>query len=256
MVVYESSNEGHVSGSSVRIGGWGSTDMRSRERGRRLPWELPQNNSVGELPAALDIAKSFRLSSKVALVRDSAYVRNGFSSVRKWCVNGWFLPSGQQVGHHGMWQEVLQVLDDRGPQLQVLWCPSHEAIPVNERANDLAETGTGTVECELSSEAATTTPNPGNWLIFVPRVGIDTHRCGSREVKDAVCFFFLAKPNLLLPPLGASRLGPSRPVSGTSGFGSRAGISPPPLFLSAGQTADGQCVLDLGGGRRQPSLSL
>ena len=77
--------------------------MRSSERSRRIPRDLPQTNSVGELLAALDAARAFSHSSKVVLVTDSTYVRNGFSSVHKWCANGWILPSGQRVAHPKMW---------------------------------------------------------------------------------------------------------------------------------------------------------
>ena len=95
----------------------------------RIPRDLPQTNSVGELLVALDAAKTFSRSPKVVLVIDSTYVWNGFSSVRKCSVNGWSLPCGQRVAHREMRQEVLQMLDEKGPRLRVLWCPSHEGIP-------------------------------------------------------------------------------------------------------------------------------
>ena len=132
MIVYThgSSKEVEVSGVTVRIGGWGCTNMKSSEKSRRIPRDLPQINSVGKLLAALDAARAFSQSTKVVLVTDSNYVREGFSSVRKWCANGWILPSGQRVAHREMWQEVLRNLDTMGPRLQVLWCPSHEGILV------------------------------------------------------------------------------------------------------------------------------
>ena len=105
VVVYMdgSSKEVEVSGNTVPIGGWGWTDMRSREQSRRIPHDLPQTNSVGELLAALDAARAFSQSPKVVLVTDSTYVRNAFSSVHKWSVNGWILPFGHRVAHREMW---------------------------------------------------------------------------------------------------------------------------------------------------------
>ena len=38
-----------VSGNTVRIGGWGWNDMRSREQSRRIPRDLPQTDRVGVL---------------------------------------------------------------------------------------------------------------------------------------------------------------------------------------------------------------
>ena len=81
--------------------------MKSCECSRRIPRELPQTNSVSELLAALDGAKSFCSSTKVVLVTDSTYVRNGFSSVHKWKVNGWVFPSSQQVAHRELREGAL-----------------------------------------------------------------------------------------------------------------------------------------------------
>ena len=64
------------------------------------------------------------------------------------------------MAHCQLWEEVLLVLDAMGPQLQVLWCPSHEGIPDNERANDLAENGSAVVDSQVRSEAAPGTPVP------------------------------------------------------------------------------------------------
>ena len=168
VVVYTdgSSKEVDLLCNCVRIGGWGWTDMVSREQSRRIPRELHQTNSVGELLAALDAAQTFSQSPKVVLVTDSTYVRNGFSSVCKWCLNGWLLPCGQQLAHREMSQEILQVLDEMGPRLQVLWCPSYEGIPGNERTNAMAESGTTIAESEVRLEAA---PHfPSSLVIFAP----------------------------------------------------------------------------------------
>ena len=58
------------------------------------------------------------------------------------------------------------MLDLMGPQLQVLWCPSHEGIPGNERANDLAESGSAVAESEVCAEAAPGTPVPQQFVDF------------------------------------------------------------------------------------------
>ena len=114
VVVYTdgSSKEVDVSGNTD---GWAWTKLRSREQSRRRPRDLPQINLFGELLAAPDAAQTFSQSPNVVLVTDSTYVRNGVSSVRKWSVNGRFLPFGQRVAHREMCQEVLQVLDEIGP---------------------------------------------------------------------------------------------------------------------------------------------
>ena len=59
-------------------------------------------------------------------------------------------------------KKFLQVLDAMGPGLQVLWCPLHESIPGNERANDLAESATAMAESKVRSEAAPKTQSQGS----------------------------------------------------------------------------------------------
>ena len=127
---------------------------------------MPKTNSVGELLAALDAAQTFSQSPKLVLVSDSTYVRNGFSLVRKWCVNGWFFLSGRQVAHREMWQQVFQVFDEVGPRVQGLWCNLHEGIPGNERANDAAEGGIAIAESEVRVEASSRTLLPHHFVDF------------------------------------------------------------------------------------------
>ncbi|RVV97493.1 ribonuclease HI [Mesobaculum littorinae] len=126
-------------------GGWGAL-LIAREgdsvlRERELSGgEADTTNNRMELLAAISALESLARPSKITVVTDSAYVKNGVSQwIHGWKRNGWKTSTRKPVKNAELWKR----LDAARGQHDVTWewVKGHAGHPENERADELARAG-------------------------------------------------------------------------------------------------------------------
>ena len=126
-------------------GGWGVL-LVAKERGRVVrERELAggaarTTNNRMELLAAIHALEALKRPSRLTLVTDSAYVKNGITSwMRSWKAKGWQTSARKPVRNVDLWQrlDAAQSVHD----VQWTWVKGHAGHPENERADKLARQG-------------------------------------------------------------------------------------------------------------------
>lgn len=126
-------------------GGWGVL-MRAMEgaviaRERELyGGEALTTNNRMELMAAISALEALTRPSKITVVTDSAYVKNGVTEwIHGWKRKGWRSATGKPVKNIELWQR-LDAAQARH-QVRWEWIKGHAGHPENERADELARAG-------------------------------------------------------------------------------------------------------------------
>lgn len=126
-------------------GGWGVL-MRAmadgavvKERCLSGGEPLTTNNRM-ELLAAIHALETLARASKITIVTDSQYVKNGVTGwMPGWKRNGWKTSAKKPVKNVELWQR----LDEAQARHEVIWewVKGHAGHPENERADELAREG-------------------------------------------------------------------------------------------------------------------
>jgi ribonuclease HI len=106
-----------------------------------------------ELMAAISALEVLEKPSKITIVTDSAYVRNGVSSwIFGWKRNGWRTADKKDVKNVDLWKR----LDAAQARHQVTWewIKGHAGHAENERADALARAGMTPFKPKRTSNAA------------------------------------------------------------------------------------------------------
>jgi ribonuclease HI len=93
-----------------------------------------------ELMAAISALETLERPSKITVVTDSAYVKNGVTGwIFGWKKNGWKTAAKKPVKNVELWQrlDAAQARHDVTWQ----WVKGHAGHPENERADELARAG-------------------------------------------------------------------------------------------------------------------
>ena len=112
-------------------GGWGALlramDGETVVKERELKGgEQETTNNRMELLAAIHALESLARPSKITVVTDSAYVKNGVTGwIFGWKKNGWKTAAKKPVKNVELWE----------------WVKGHAGHPENERADELARAG-------------------------------------------------------------------------------------------------------------------
>ncbi|MCA0941491.1 ribonuclease HI [Yangia mangrovi] len=126
-------------------GGWGVL-MRAMEgetvaKERELNGgEAETTNNRMELMAAISALEALSRPSKITVVTDSAYVKNGVTGwIHGWKRNGWKTAAKKPVKNAELWMR----LDEAQKRHDVTWewVKGHAGHPENERADELARAG-------------------------------------------------------------------------------------------------------------------
>ncbi|WP_370311778.1 ribonuclease HI [Sagittula sp.] len=126
-------------------GGWGVL-LRAMEGGevvkqRELKGgERVTTNNQMELMAAISALESLTKPSKITVITDSQYVKNGVTGwIFGWKKNGWKTAAKKPVKNVELWQR----LDAAQARHDVVWewVKGHAGHPENERADELARAG-------------------------------------------------------------------------------------------------------------------
>ena len=97
-------------------------------------------NNQMELLAAISALEALEKPSKITVVTDSAYVKNGVTGwICGWKRNGWRTSNKKPVKNVELWQR----LDKAAARHTVTWewVKGHAGHPENERADELAREG-------------------------------------------------------------------------------------------------------------------
>ncbi|MDO5529033.1 MAG: ribonuclease HI [Paracoccus sp. (in: a-proteobacteria)] len=126
-------------------GGWGVL-MRAMDgdqvvKERELQGgEADTTNNRMELMAAISALETLSRASRITVVTDSAYVKNGVTQwVHGWKRNGWRTADRKPVKNAELWQR-LDAARERH-EVEWRWIKGHAGHPENERADALARAG-------------------------------------------------------------------------------------------------------------------
>ena len=126
-------------------GGWGAL-LRAMENGTIVKerclkgGEANTTNNRMELLAAINALETLAKPSKLTIVTDSQYVKNGVTGwIHGWKRNGWKTSAKKPVKNVELWQR----LDAAQARHDVTWewVKGHAGHPENERADELAREG-------------------------------------------------------------------------------------------------------------------
>jgi len=136
-------------------GGWGVL-LQAREGGRivrerELKGGAPgTTNNRMELMAAIAALETLKGPSRITIVTDSAYVKDGVTGwIHGWKRNGWKTTAKKPVKNADLWQR-LDAAQDRH-EVTWEWVRGHAGHPENERADLLAREGMKPFRAERSS---------------------------------------------------------------------------------------------------------
>ncbi|MEL6551078.1 MAG: ribonuclease HI [Pseudomonadota bacterium] len=126
-------------------GGWGvlliaregETEVKRRELSGG---EAQTTNNRMELMAAITALETLERATKLTLVTDSSYVKDGINSwIHGWKARGWKTAAKKPVKNVELWQR----LDAARARHDVTWewVKGHAGHPENERADELARAG-------------------------------------------------------------------------------------------------------------------
>ncbi|TGY87195.1 ribonuclease HI [Marinicauda algicola] len=118
-------------------GGWGAVLEYGRHRKEISGAEALTTNNRMELMAAIQALEALKRPSKVRLVTDSVYVRDGITKwLHNWKRNGWKTSAKKPVKNADLWQR----LDEARKRHDVTWewIKGHAGHAENERADELA----------------------------------------------------------------------------------------------------------------------
>ena len=122
-------------------GGWGvlmrAMDGEAVLKERELQGgEAATTNNRMELMAAISALEALTRPSRIVIVTDSAYVKNGVSQwIHGWKRNGWRTADRKPVKNVELWQRLDQA------QVEWRWIKGHAGHAENERADELARAG-------------------------------------------------------------------------------------------------------------------
>jgi ribonuclease HI len=148
-VVPEVASEGRVAvvtadGSCIRNpgpGGWAATVVRGGKYKEVSGAERHTTNNRMELRAVIEGLRLLEPSSRVRVITDSRYVRNGITLwLAEWKSHGWRRISAgypeQEVANRDLWQELDSVASRHDIRWE--WIRGHSGHPGNSRCHQLA----------------------------------------------------------------------------------------------------------------------
>ena len=121
-------------------GGWGVL-LRWRDHEKELcGGEAQTTNNRMELMAAIQGLESLTRPSRVRLVTDSTYVKDGITKwIHGWKRNGWKTAAKKPVKNEDLWRRLEAALAPHDVEWH--WVKGHDGHAENERADELARRG-------------------------------------------------------------------------------------------------------------------
>ena len=121
-------------------GGWGAVLIYENYRKEIKGGSLLTTNNMMELTAVIESLSVLKFKSKVILVTDSTYVKNGITKwIYNWKNKGWKTASKKPVKNKGLWIKLDKVSAQH--TIEWRWVKGHSGHPENDRADLLANEG-------------------------------------------------------------------------------------------------------------------
>ena len=118
-------------------GGWGAILEWNGHEKELSGAEAETTNNRMELMAAIAALEALKRPSKVRLVTDSVYVRDGVTKwIHGWKKNGWKTAAKKPVKNEDLWRRLDEVASKHRVTWE--WVKGHAGHPENERADQLA----------------------------------------------------------------------------------------------------------------------
>ena len=121
-------------------GGWGALLKYENHTKEIKGGSLLTTNNIMELTAVIESLNLLKFKSKVVVITDSAYVKNGITTwIHNWKLKGWKTASKKPVKNKELWMK----LDTLSSKHDILWkwVKGHSGNPDNDRADFLANQG-------------------------------------------------------------------------------------------------------------------
>jgi ribonuclease HI len=121
-------------------GGWAAILVHESKERELSGGEPDTTNQRMELRAAIEGLKALTAPARVAVYTDSAYVVNAFRDrwFDRWRGNGWRTSGKQPVANRDLWEELLDLVEDRGHTVEFRKVVGH--ADARGRASDAHET--------------------------------------------------------------------------------------------------------------------
>ncbi|MBL8670235.1 MAG: ribonuclease HI [Alphaproteobacteria bacterium] len=118
-------------------GGWGAV-LRYGDAEKELSGgEAATTNNRMEMMAAIAALEALKRPSRVRLVSDSQYLRDGITQwIERWKRNGWLTGDKKPVKNIDLWQRLDALRTQH--EVSFEWVRGHDGHPENERADALA----------------------------------------------------------------------------------------------------------------------
>lgn len=126
-------------------GGWGALlqakDGESVVKSKELSGgEAHTTNNRMELTAAIEALNALERPSKITVVTDSSYVKDGLTKwIFGWKKNGWRTAAKKPVKNVDLWQSLDEAQSRHDVSWE--WVKGHAGHPENEKADELARAG-------------------------------------------------------------------------------------------------------------------
>jgi ribonuclease HI len=121
-------------------GGWGVLLRYGQHEKELFGGEAETTNNRMELTAVIRGLQGLRRASKVRIVTDSQYVKNGITQwIHNWKRNGWRTAAKKPVKNADLWQQLDQEVVKH--EIEWRWVKGHSGHPENELADQLANRG-------------------------------------------------------------------------------------------------------------------
>ena len=120
------------------IGGWGVVIIINNNEPIYLNGgSIKTTNNQMELTAAIESLKYFSDTSKINMITDSKYVKEGIESwIVNWKKNGWKTSTKKPVKNKDLWMKLDKQIQRHTINWQ--WVKSHAGYQYNEQADYLA----------------------------------------------------------------------------------------------------------------------
>lgn len=126
-------------------GGWGAL-MIARDGNKVVKerelcgGEAHTTNNRMELLGAIHALEALERPSKLTIITDSAYVKNGVTTwIHGWKRNGWRTSNKKPVKNVELWKRIDEAQARHDVKWE--WVKGHAGHPENERADELARRG-------------------------------------------------------------------------------------------------------------------
>lgn len=125
-------------------GGWGAILHWNGHEKELSGAEADTTNNRMELMAAIASLEALKRRSKVRLVTDSTYVRDGVTKwIHGWKRNGWKTAAKKPVKNDDLWKRLDAIASKHDVSWE--WVKGHAGHPENERADQLARDAISTL---------------------------------------------------------------------------------------------------------------